>query len=75
MFTAQPADETTLNPKRSKSTVPLQCNVSVAVARQLRHWAAHMDGRTGLVISRLVEQELARQEEKARIRRAIDGGP
>lgn len=59
---------------RSLSTVPVSCNVGADTRDQLREWAQALDGRIGLVLERLVAAEVARREERAKMRRELHGG-
>ena len=62
-----PLGETKLNPKRSQSSVPFQCNLPPDVAQLLREWAGPYAGRTGMVLAKLVWEEA----ERKRIRRLL----
>ena len=56
------AEATHLNSKRSKSTVYVQMNLPLEVARTLRQWAVPVGGRTGIVVAELIAKEAARRK-------------
>jgi hypothetical protein len=56
---------------RSRHTKPISFNLPPEIVNQLRLWAAPVGGRTGYIIQRLVHQELARREERARLQAQV----
>ena len=66
------AEASRLNLKRSKSTMLIQMNLPLATVKVLRTWAASVGGRTGVVVAELIAKEVARQEERERVRQGLD---
>ena len=59
------------NPQRSKTTVPLFVNLPPHLAAAVRQWASALQGRPSQIVASLISQEVARREERERIRQAI----
>ena len=67
------SEDVHINPRRSMSSVPLQLNLPVDLARTLRTWAEAVNGRCSVIAAQLITAEIVRRQEREKLRRFLDG--